>query len=229
MKSDDRSVDDRRCDESGIQFGQHLNSAGPASTHRSPGRPGATRRATAGLWANRGTSAGRCRRNRLRPHREPACRRVTVYGCTHRSPRVTCAERHRWTGPRGRRGRQRRHPPQLTGSATGTSARYWSPRSATKFGWVTTGTPSSARSVRFVVRHHRGVLDRSRDGLRPRAGRRWSPPVDRGHGSAPRPADRRCGCSAIQAQASRSRVVSSRIFLPGPTRHGSGPGRNSPP
>ena len=137
--------------------------AGPASTVRaSAGRSGWPKNMVNAVDAPRRI---RRRRGRRRCGGCDAPRRASPP--TGRRRRTAC----RWTAlpaPRPAAARPRRHSSCC--SSAGTSSRYWSPRSATKLGCVTTVTPSSTRSAEVVVGHDGRVLDAvARVGARRRA------------------------------------------------------------
>ena len=92
-------------------------------------------------------------RVRARTARSSAPRMVPLPVVRRRRHASPSTGRHRrracrWTARRARRGAQQGgHRHSSCCSAAGTSSRYWSPRSATKPGWVATVTPTPAMSA----------------------------------------------------------------------------------
>ncbi len=138
---------------------------------RPPGRsrarpaPRPARRAHTGRRVRPARLPGRRGPIRLaQEHRQSLCRRDTFVRTEHRARRGACDAPRRASPPTGRRRRTarrstaRREPRRRRSEATrhsswcssaGTSIRYWSPRSATKLGCVTTVAPLSTRSARL--------------------------------------------------------------------------------
>ena len=132
--------------------------------------------------------------------------------------------RHR-TAHRSRRPRRRppaSSEPQRHRSATSpasTSARYWSPRSATKEGWVTTTRPRSPKRRDQLDRDHRAVLDAVAGArCRPRPTRRGRRQLGAGHAvdgdRPPGPAGR----AEPRAPARRSAAAGRRRARTSPAR-----------